>query len=376
MPDQKMVSCKVCGASNAVAATTCGACGVSLTKAESLQKVDDLLKDLLESPAKADATDSLDLDGEIVNELLDSIVVEEKPAQIQVDCPLCGTPVAADATSCARCGSVFAEVSLGPAKEAPARVDAEARGSRGEIPVAAATTEAPSATGSRLSARFVDLVIFGTVGGLIAIFVLFKLYTWPALTESPMPLALFFGTAAGGMGFGYVLFLRSSSAMAEGDRLLKAGRFEEAILHYDRAIRLSHRPSDAYTSRGIAFKRLGRNQEALQDQQKAVKIDPDNEIAWCNLGDLYFRIEDFEGALDAYDRALQIRPRYAIAWNNKGAALARTERFEEARVCHDRAVGLAPKYVAAWLNRGEVLARLGDRAEAQKCLERARALGA
>ena len=340
--------------------------------------MDDLLKDLLETPSPTETADSLDLDGEIVNELLDSIVVEEQPTGIQIDCPLCGAPVAAEARKCDRCGSVFAEVSLGPAAPTPVPPEREAPrpGRSEERLVAAATTEAREPGGFGLSTRLADLVIFGTVGGLVMVFLLFRMYSWPALTESPTPIAVFLATAGAGTGLGYALFLRSSSAMAEGDRLLKAGRYEEAVRQYDRAIRLSHRPSDAYTSRGIAFKRLGRLQEALRDQQKSVKIDPDSEIAWCNLGDLYFRLEDFERALEAYDRAIRIRPRYAIAWNNKGAALARQGRFKEARICHDRAVDLAPKYVAAWLNRGEVLARLGDRVEAQRCLERARALGA
>lgn len=393
MADESSRSCRVCGTPNPPEARTCATCGVAFDRAESIRGVEDLLEDLLEPevaapPSKA-AQDSLDLDAEIVDELLDSLLIEEPSTGapgIHVECPLCGHEVAADATRCDNCGSAFEEITLdetaSPAaptvpmgaailqpSKAPTRVEPE-------IPVAAAPTETDEKVRTLRTGRLIDLVVGGTCAGLVLSFFGLRLYSWSSIATDPVPLAVFLGIAAAGMVAGIALFRLSTSLLAQGDRLVKAGRYPEAVAYFDRAIRMGHRPSNAWTSKGVAMKRLGRLEEAVRCQQMAVRLDPENEIAWCNLGDLYFRLRDFAKALESYDKAIEIRPRYAIAWNNKGAAFARTDRFEEARACHDRAVKLQPRYVAAWLNRGEVLARLGEREEAQRCLERARALGA
>jgi regulator of sirC expression with transglutaminase-like and TPR domain len=396
MPSEEPLPCPVCGASNVRSAETCGSCGVLLTKTDRVDDADALLEDLLSTPsvpeavpAQADA--SLDVEGEVVDELLDSLRVDSPGKGLRIECPICGTELAAEATRCDHCGTEFKDVVLetpaataraaGPtshavALEAPLKVTtARVPSTDVPIPVGVSPTETEPKV-SFVSARMIDLVVGGTAAALVTVFIGFRLYAWSILLADPLPFGLFLGIAVGGMVAGFVVFRLSTSYLAQGDRLVKAGRYAEALPYFDRAIRMGHRPSNAYTSRGVALKRLGRYEDALRAQKTAVRLDPENEIAWCNLGDLHFRSGDFEKALESYDKALAIRPRYAIAWNNKGAALARMNRFEEARECHDRAVKLQPKYVVAWLNRGEVLTRLGDREEAQRCLDQARALGA
>jgi Tfp pilus assembly protein PilF len=378
-------------------ADACVSCGVVIGRGGSLEGMEGLLEDLLDTtqdrpaaPAAA-GDESLDLDAEIVDELLDSLHVEEPaPAlEVKVECPLCGTEVSMSATRCDHCGSEFEDVVLdapapaaapapAPPPTVPTRTEAAPRrkSRAADIPVAAGPTETASRGKLLFTGRLIDLVVGGTAAALVAVFLGFRLYSWSSIGSDPMPLVIFLSIGIGGMGAGFILFRLSTSLIAQGDRLVKEGRYQEAVAYFDRSIRMGHRPSNAWTSRGVAMKRVGRLDEALRSQETAVRIDPENEIAWCNLGDLYFRLEEYPKALESYDKALGIRSRYAIAWNNKGAALARMNRFEEARACHDRAVKLQPRYVAAWLNRGEVLARLGEREEAQKCLERARALGA
>src|SRR2546425_861020 len=196
----------------------------------------------------------------------------------------------------------------------------------------------------------------------------------PVRPLGSLPILLFAAVAAGGMVAALSLFRISNSAVAQGDRLVKQGRYQEALAHYERAIRLVRRPSYAWTSRGVAMRYLGRIDEALRCHENAIRLDSENEVAWCNLGTVYFKKGLLAKALDCYDKAIKIRPKYAIAWNNKGVVFARMNRFEDADKCHAKATKLRPEYVAAWLNRGEVLTRLGARDEAQKCLERARSI--
>ena len=382
------VVCSVCGARNPAGVQFCESCGVELApaaRATDEPEIDKLLEELVETkPDEGGGEEALDIDKEIVDELLDSLLVEEEAGE-HFECPLCGTHLPLDATVCTKCGATFAEVRAEAEEaaeapeedilaEAPARPVAAPAPEPAAVPVAV-TDEDVSSLRVR-SGRMIDLVVLGTIGALVAVFALFQMWRWSAIAANPASLGVFLGVAVVGMAAGFFLFRMSTSAIAQGDSFVKEGRYEDALYYYDRAIRMGMKPASAWTSKGVALKRLGRLDEALRCHNLALKTDPENEIAWCNKGDIYFKAGQFDKAIEGYDKAIELRPKYAIAWNNKGAALARVGRFEEARKCHDTAVKLKPKYVAAWLNRGEVLARLGLRDEAQRCLERARALGA
>jgi Flp pilus assembly protein TadD len=339
-------------------ATACGACGVAFREASSTEKVDALLDDLLglsptppeEGPPEAGPEEMSDVDEEVAEELFDSLLVEIQPSPAEPrDSADLQAPLGGEASSVG-----LADV--------------------GRIPVIATPGDAESGKLLRVSGRMFDLVTFGSVGALVAVFVGFKMYETPFDPANVVPTILFAGIAASGMVAALILYHVSNSEIAQGDRLVKQGRHEEAILHYDRAIRMVRRPSYAWTSRGVAMKFLGRLDEALRCHENAIRLDPTNEVAWCNLGTVYFKKGELGKAIECYDKAIHLRPKYAIAWNNKGVVLARMNQFQEADRCHAKATTIRPEYVAAWLNRGEVLARLGAREEAQRCLEKARAI--
>ena len=360
MSDQTAVSCPVCGHTNSPDATVCGACGFALNRLSPEEKVDAILEDLLDlsqaplsetKPESPPAPDESEVDETAAEELFDSLLVEIQPSP----------PAQA------------VEDQSGPDVE-ETRPSSVADTER--IPVIATPAETEGRKMIRISGRMFDGVTYASVGVLLAVFIFFRMYINPFDLSAPLPILLFAAVAAGGMVAALSLFRISNSAVAQGDRLVKQGRYQEALAHYERAIRLVRRPSYAWTSRGVAMRYLGRIDEALRCHENAIRLDPENEVAWCNLGTVYFKKGLLAKALDCYDKAIKIRPKYAIAWNNKGAALAKMGRYEDAKACQDKAVALKPKYVAAWLNRGEVLARLGDRDEAQRCLDRAKALGA
>ena len=382
MPLVRRSPCQVCGSLNDATATECSECGLSLRAAGTAPEIDQLLEEFMDVPgakARKPTAEALDLDKEIVDDILDSLAVRE-PAD-QFECPLCATPVSVTANSCPKCGAIFEDAPAEAPGAAPAAAGApaptkpavEARERKG---VAVRLTEAEGRFLSRLSGRLMDIVVVGTVAALAAVFLAFGMHSLSAIERNPISIVVFGGVTIGGFATGLALFHVSTSSIAQGDRLVKQGRHEEAIRLYDRSIRTGYRPGSAWASKGVALKRLERFEDAMRCQRTALKLDPENEIAWCNLGDLYFHLGNLDEAIGCYDKAIAARRRYAIAWNNKGAALARAGRFREARACHDKAVALQPKYRAAWLNRGEVLARLGLDAEARASIERARTLAA
>jgi regulator of sirC expression with transglutaminase-like and TPR domain len=419
---EQRIRCQVCDALNTPGEKFCEVCGVELKAAAKPggADVDSLLQELIETKTEAPADKkkgaTLDIEEDIVDELLDSLVVDEGPGQAapavqEFECPICGATVQENAPECPQCHTPFAPVGQEAAPAAPeaevvapeeppaeapepeilpeeaeappARrpvtpvpVEVSAADRAEEEAVAVTVTEEDLSKLRVSSGRLIDYVVWGTLGGIIVVFLGFRMWSLDNIASNPASLFLFLGVMAGGLAGGFGLFQLTTSAIAQGDRLVKAGQYDEAIAHYDRAIRMGSKPASAWTSKGVALKRLSKYEDALRCHNIALRLDPKNEIAWCNKGDIYFRLGQLPKAIECYDRALELRPRYAIAWNNKGAALARTGSFDEARKCHDRAVRLRPRYVAAWLNLGEVLAKLGKRAEAEKCLQRARSLTA
>ena len=370
------VQCQVCGAVNPADSPSCGACGVPIGDAASKAKIDALLDDLLEMPAPAPedspppvVDEAPDVDEAVAEELFDSLLVEIQPRPRAA-----AAPEAAEAEPQAPEVEDIEEVGETP-ETFPAEEPQEPAAPLEEverIPVAATPADAETGKLLGVSGRMFDLVTFGSGAALVAVFALFRMYEAPF--TNPLSTALFAAIAAGGMAAALILFHLSNSEVAQGDRLVKQGRHQEALRHYERAIRMVRRPSYAWTSRGVAMKYLGRLDEALRCHENAIRLDPTNEVAWCNLGTVYFKKGELGKAIECYDKAIQLRPKYAIAWNNKGVVLSRMNQFAEADRCHAKATTLRPEYVAAWLNRGEVLARLGAREEAQRCLEKARSI--
>ncbi len=360
MSDEPGSPCPVCGAPNPADAAFCGACGYALSEASSTTKVDALLEDLMDLSKSAAVQaepetvpdDAPDVDEEVAEKLFDSLLVEIQPAK----------------------GDEAAEVSTTSTVAEVPEVVPEVLADVARVPVAASPADTEGGKLLGISGRMFDAVTFGSVAALVATFVGFRMYQNIFDPTRPWTAILFVGIAAAGMASAIVLYHLSNSEVALGDRLVKLGRHQEALVHYERAIRMVRRPSYAWTSRGVAMKYLGRLNDALRCHENAIRLDPENEVAWCNLGTVYCKKAEFGKALECYDKALRIRPKYAIAWNNKGVVLARMNQFEEANRCHEKATSFRPTYVAAWLNRGEVLARLGAQEEAQRCLEKARSI--
>ena len=131
------------------------------------------------------------------------------------------------------------------------------------------------------------------------------MYVNPFDPSNPLPTILFAGVAVGGMAAALGLFRLANSEVAQGDRLVKEGRYADALPHYERAIRMVRRPSYAWTSRGVAMKYLGRLDEALRCHENAIRLDARNEVAWCNLGTVYFRKDQLAKAIECYEEQIK-----------------------------------------------------------------------
>ncbi|MBQ8222891.1 MAG: tetratricopeptide repeat protein [Bacteroidales bacterium] len=101
-----------------------------------------------------------------------------------------------------------------------------------------------------------------------------------------------------------LFFLISCGSNSEKSRLsfdkgldyLYCSQFEEAIEHFDKAIKLDDANFEAYFYRGCAKYNIFQKDDALQDYLKTIELNPDYLQAYFNIGLYYRSINDYDMA--------------------------------------------------------------------------------
>lgn len=73
-----------------------------------------------------------------------------------------------------------------------------------------------------------------------------------------------------------------------GVQLLEEGRYDEAIVEFNRAIELAPKLAMAYTNRGSAYINKGELDKAIADCDKAIDLDPKLAEAYSNRAYAYW----------------------------------------------------------------------------------------
>jgi len=138
------------------------------------------------------------------------------------------------------------------------------------------------------------------------------------------------------------------------------GEVQEALLHYQAAVRLRPRDAIANNAFGGALLAAGHPNEALQPLESAAQSQPDYAPAHYNLGNTFASLGRFPAAIREFGIAARLDPSDSMAEANWGAALAETGQLSAAREHLKRAVELDPKNALALENLQEVERRLSS----------------
>jgi Ca-activated chloride channel homolog len=137
--------------------------------------------------------------------------------------------------------------------------------------------------------------------------------------------------------FGFKLLEKRNGEVEQGNAAMQAGKAEEALAHYDKAV--AKLPADAgvHLDRGAALYALSRFEEAgkeflraTEGQAPALKAD-----AFRNLGNALSKQDKHKEAIAAYKHALTLRPDDKAAKWNLEIAL-RKQKEEEKKQQDDK----------------------------------------
>lgn len=148
-----------------------------------------------------------------------------------------------------------------------------------------------------------------------------------------------------------------------GQILVEAGRRPEAERSFVTALALDPRFGDVFHKLGVNHHALGRFQKAIVSYDRALTIDAGNaELPMLRLSALLTVGPDHGNAV-RFERLAAGRGTSAESWLIGGCALDGLGRHEEALAALAKALALDPGNADAWFNRGVALFKLGRAAQ-------------
>jgi Ca-activated chloride channel homolog len=132
--------------------------------------------------------------------------------------------------------------------------------------------------------------------------------------------------------FGFELMQSPNPAVDQGNAQMRAGKPEEALAQYDRAVRALPADPGVHFNRGAALFALSRYDEATAEFLRATEAKAPSlkASAFYNLGNSQFKANKFGDAVAAYKRALALEPGdIRSKWNLELALKKKKEEDEK-----------------------------------------------
>jgi tetratricopeptide (TPR) repeat protein len=132
-----------------------------------------------------------------------------------------------------------------------------------------------------------------------------------------------------------------------GISLAEKGNFDDAIVHYRKAIRILPGFCDPYYNLGFASYKQRNIQEAISHFQHGVECNPNFAQSYYFLGNFYFELTQIDNAIIYYAKALKIHPNYVNAMINFGIALELIGKSDESLALFKEAIRIDPDFADA-----------------------------
>jgi arylsulfatase A-like enzyme/Tfp pilus assembly protein PilF len=140
-----------------------------------------------------------------------------------------------------------------------------------------------------------------------------------------------------------------------GDR-----RFEEALLHFGRALEIQPDHKNALMGMASSYKALGQSEEALVGFRRALQISGHDTRATLAIADIEFGLGRLDEAAAALTAAIDVTEVPALISNKLGEVRAEQGRTDEAMALFEKAVGQKDDYSVPHFNLAVLYEERGD----------------
>lgn len=150
----------------------------------------------------------------------------------------------------------------------------------------------------------------------------------------------------------------------QGEMLRRKGKLQQALHHFEKAIELIPKYSDAWGNRALTLFQLGRLAEAKDSIARAIDLGPRNPNNWNIKATILMKEMDFDGAEACLRMAVSINPRFHPALGNLGEVLRIKHQWDEAKTYYDLALSIDNHVEAPWIGKGQIASAEGKVSEA------------
>jgi tetratricopeptide (TPR) repeat protein len=132
-----------------------------------------------------------------------------------------------------------------------------------------------------------------------------------------------------------------------GSEAWKSGKFELALVNYEKLARIEPDHPTAALGRGVALTHLGRSKEAKSALQYALALQPVTPIAHYYLGKIFAASQDYTNAAKSFKKAHKQQPDNLDALVQMGQALVQLKEFDDAADAFDQVLEIEPDHPVA-----------------------------
>ena len=135
-----------------------------------------------------------------------------------------------------------------------------------------------------------------------------------------------------------------------GAILSSKNKLDEAIINYEKSIKININYAQAYNNLGIAFHKLNKIDRAIEKYKKAINLKKNFAEAFNNLGNAYVDSDKPKESLQHFNKALELKKNYAEAYNGLGAAFENLGNKDEALKNYKKSIEINPSFAEAYNN--------------------------
>ena len=148
-----------------------------------------------------------------------------------------------------------------------------------------------------------------------------------------------------------------------------------ALQDYTKAIQLSPGSSEYLVQRGIAYFKLNMFENALQDLNAAERLDPAMQDIYSYRSSIYINLGQYDQAQPDLEKYLSLNPYEPVMWSNLGVLARLKKQYDNSVNAFNKAIQLAPDNLDYYYKRSRTYYEMGDMQQARNDLNYLKAKG-